>query len=47
MTFDSKTEAENASTVAEYQRGSKLRVYKCKDCDLWHLATDYGEKYDD
>lgn len=46
MAFDSKAEAENASTVAEFQRGSNLKVYKCRLCHLWHLATDYGEKYD-
>lgn len=47
MSFDNKVEAENASTVAEFQRGSNLKVYKCKYCHLWHLATDYGQKYDD
>jgi hypothetical protein len=47
MAFDRKAEAENASTVAEFQRGSNLKVYKCRLCHLWHLATDYGEKYDD
>jgi hypothetical protein len=41
MAFDTKTEAENAAIVAEYQRGSKLKVYKCKACQLWHLSSDY------
>lgn len=41
MSFDSKSEAENSAVVAEYQRGSKLKVYKCKDCQLWHLSTIY------
>jgi hypothetical protein len=39
MSFDSKIEAENTVTVAEYQRGSKLKVYKCRDCGLWHLSS--------
>ena len=48
MAFDSKAEAESASSVAEFQRGINLIVYKCKNCQLWHLATDYGDKnYDD
>ena len=41
MAFDTKLEAQSASTVAEYQRGSKLKVYKCRSCDLWHLSSDY------
>jgi hypothetical protein len=46
MSFDNKVDAENTSTVAEYQHGSKLKVYKCRECDLWHLASDHGDKYD-
>jgi hypothetical protein len=41
MAFDTKKEAENAAVVAEYQRGSKLKVYKCRLCKLWHLSSDY------
>jgi len=41
MVFDSKAEAENAVRVAEYQRGSKLKAYKCAKCQLWHLSSDY------
>jgi hypothetical protein len=47
MSFDTKLEAENTATVAEFQRGSKLKVYKCRGCGLWHLSSNYGEKYDD
>jgi hypothetical protein len=46
MAFDTKLEAENAATVADFQRGSKLITYKCRDCGLWHLASNYGEKHD-
>jgi len=41
MVFDTKAEAENAATVAEFQRGSKLKIYKCRECHLWHLSSNY------
>jgi hypothetical protein len=41
MVFDTRAEAENAARVAEFQRGSKLKVYKCRECNLWHLSSDY------
>jgi len=41
MVFDTKEEAENAATVAEFQRGSNLKVYKCRECQLWHLSSNY------
>jgi hypothetical protein len=41
MAFDTKSEAENAARVAEFQRGSKLKVYRCKECKLWHLSSNY------
>jgi hypothetical protein len=41
MVFDTKAEAESAAVVAEYQRGTKLKVYRCRDCHLWHLSSDY------
>ena len=47
MSFDTKAEAENAVRVTEYQRGTKLKVYSCRYCQLWHMASDYGEKNDD
>jgi hypothetical protein len=47
MSFDSKSEAENTVVVVEHQRGTKLRVYKCRQCQLWHMASDYGDTYDD
>lgn len=47
MSFDSKIEAENTASVTEYQRGIKLRVYKCLQCQLWHMASNYGDNYDD
>ena len=47
MSFDQKSEAENAARVAKYQRGSKLKVYKCRQCQLWHLSSSYGDNNDD
>lgn len=41
MAFDSKKEAENSAVVTEFQRGTKLKVYKCRECNLWHLSSDY------
>ncbi len=43
MTFDTKKEAENTAVVAEYQRGSKLKVYSCNKCGLWHLSSRYND----
>lgn len=42
MVFDTKKEAETTATVAEHQHGNKLKVYKCKDCQLWHLSSKYS-----
>ena len=42
LAFDTKKEANASAVVAEYQHGTKLKVYKCKDCNLWHLASDFS-----
>ena len=47
MTFDTKKEAEKTAVVAEFQRDTKLKVYKCKSCNLWHLSSNFGDRYDD
>jgi hypothetical protein len=39
MAFGTKKEAQTAATVAMFQHGTKLTVYRCKYCDLWHLAS--------
>jgi len=44
MVFDTKAEAENTARVAQHQHGSKLNVYICRICGLWHLSSKYGEK---
>ncbi len=43
LAFDSKKQAQDAANVAAFQRGAKLKVYKCKHCALWHLSSDYTE----
>lgn len=39
LAFDTKKEAETAATVTAFQRGVLLRVYQCRYCGLWHLAS--------
>ena len=40
IAFDTRREANAAANVAEYQYGNKLRSYRCRHCDLWHLASN-------
>jgi hypothetical protein len=42
LAFDTRDQAKAAATVAAYQHGSKLKVYKCRLCGLWHLSSDYN-----
>lgn len=37
--FSSQKEAEAQAVVLEHQRGTKLKAYKCRHCEWWHLAT--------
>lgn len=39
LAFDTKKAAEGAAVYAKYQHGTKLKVYQCKHCSLWHLAS--------
>jgi hypothetical protein len=39
MAFDTKKAAQDAARMAYYRHGSKLKVYKCRHCGLWHMAT--------
>lgn len=43
LAFDTKQEATGSAVAVRYQRGTKLRPYKCKYCGLWHLTSDYEE----
>lgn len=39
LAFDTELEAEGAATYAKYLHGTRLKVYKCQHCNLWHLAS--------
>lgn len=41
LAFDTRKEAQASATVAEYRYGTKLNVYRCKYCRLWHLSSRY------
>jgi hypothetical protein len=41
LAFDTQKEAQAAATVAEHQHGTRLYVYQCRYCGLWHLSTSY------
>jgi hypothetical protein len=42
MSFDTKKQAHDAARIAMLQHNTKLKVYKCRKCELWHLASDYS-----
>lgn len=39
LAFDASKQAQAAATVALHQHGTKLRIYRCRYCDLWHLSS--------
>jgi hypothetical protein len=41
MAFDTPEAAQATGTVSEWRYGSKLKVYRCKHCGLYHLSSDY------
>lgn len=43
MSFDTEKQAQTAATVAEHQRGVKIKPYHCQKCGLWHNATRYKD----
>lgn len=43
LAFNTKREAQASAVVAMHQHGTKLKTYKCRYCDLWHLASDYED----
>ncbi len=42
MIFDSEAEAKAEANKLEWQRGVKLKAYKCRHCGLWHLSSNPG-----
>lgn len=43
LAFDTKREAQATATTAEFQRGAKVKPYKCRYCHLWHLSSNYDD----
>ncbi len=39
LAFETKEQAEGAAVYVKHLHGTKLKVYKCKSCNLWHLST--------
>lgn len=39
LVFNSKEAAEGAAVYAKHRHGTVLRVYLCRHCRLWHLAS--------
>jgi hypothetical protein len=39
IAFRSAREARAAAMQAEHFHGTKLKVYRCRYCGLWHLAS--------
>lgn len=42
LAFNTKRQAQAEATSTNWRYGSRLKVYVCKYCELWHLATDYS-----
>jgi len=40
IAFDTQKEAQTAATLAAHRYGSHVKPYRCKHCNLWHLASD-------
>ncbi len=39
LRFATQKEAQAAVIVAEHQRGTKLKIYLCRNCGWWHLSS--------
>jgi len=39
LAFDTEKQARAAAQVALYQHATKLKVYVCQHCGLWHLSS--------
>ncbi len=40
LAFDSEKEALDQARVIKWQRDVKLKAYKCRYCQLWHLSSN-------
>lgn len=40
LAFDSEKEALDQARVIKWQRDTKLKAYRCRYCQLWHLSSN-------
>ena len=43
LAFDTVQAARATATVSEHRYGTKLKVYKCRYCGLYHLSTSRSD----
>lgn len=43
LAFSTKDAAEAEARTLKFRRGLDLKVYKCRDCGLWHLSSQTEE----
>ncbi len=41
LAFDTQNQAQATATTVAYQHGTKVKPYRCDNCHLWHLASEY------
>ncbi len=39
LAFDTREAAQATATVSEHRYATKLKVYKCRYCSLYHLSS--------
>ncbi len=39
LAFDTRTAAQAAAAAADWQYGARLKTYRCRHCNLWHLSS--------
>lgn len=39
LAFPTREKAQAVATVDAHRHGSKLKVYKCRHCPMWHLSS--------
>jgi hypothetical protein len=40
LAFDTFRDAQAAATASQWRYGSKLKVYHCRHCQLYHLSSN-------
>jgi hypothetical protein len=43
LVFDTQAAARATATTSEWRYGSKLKVYRCRYCHLYHLSSNSEE----